>query len=215
MTDAVDLAAIVETALTSPSFSFYDGYVPTSVPESGGYILPYVVLWAGDGEPADQQTACGLQGTSGLQWDFQTTIVTASPDVCRRVAQDVRAALTNLAAGNGQHQAKPRRIPASRTRPRQQCHPRPIHAAHPVADHHQLGAHTMPNIPAGFVEAATPDGRKRIVPKHYLDNKALGDWTLTPRGKSLLNAEQADVKTTRRRVTEPAKTETNAKEAGR
>lgn len=107
MADAVDLTSTVKTALTSPDFSFYDGFVPTKVPESGGYILPYVVLWAGDGEPADEATACGLQGTSSLLWDFQTTIVAASPDVCRRVAADVRAALTNLPAGNGRIKPNP------------------------------------------------------------------------------------------------------------
>ncbi|MBG6085815.1 hypothetical protein [Zhihengliuella flava] len=107
MADATALAATVKAALTSDDFKFYDGYVPAKVPEAGGYILPYVVLWAGDGEPADQQAACGLQGTSSLLWDFQTTCVASSPEACRAVARDVRAALTNLPAGTGRIKPNP------------------------------------------------------------------------------------------------------------
>lgn len=37
-----------------------------------------------------------------------------------------------------------------------------------------------------FVTAVGPDGKKRRVPRHYLDNPALGAWKLPPstRGKA-------------------------------
>ncbi|MBG6085814.1 hypothetical protein [Zhihengliuella flava] len=68
------------------------------------------------------------------------------------------------------------------------------------------------NIPEGFVEAANAKGEKRIVPAHYIGNKALGDWRLTGRGKALSEpAEDTTVK-----AEEPAKRTTqNAKEAAK
>jgi hypothetical protein len=108
---AVDIGPIVVAvgnALDVPQFAFYDGYVPERVPEAGGHILPYVVLYAGDGSPVvEEVTADGLQPVDTLVWDFQITAVGATSDVCRRVAQDVRRLLTNLRAGTGRIKPNP------------------------------------------------------------------------------------------------------------
>lgn len=108
MVDVTLLVDDVETALgTIPSISVFDGQVPTKVPEAGGYILPYVVLWAGIGDNPGEQTSCGTHSTDTLIWDFQTTAVGATPDICRRVAQDTKAALTNLRSGTGRVRPNP------------------------------------------------------------------------------------------------------------
>lgn len=102
MVDATLLVADVKAALeTIPQLTVFDGQVPTKVPEAGGYILPYVVIWAGIGDNPEEQTSCGLHSADTLIWDFQTTAVGATPDICRRVAQDVKHALTNLRVGTG------------------------------------------------------------------------------------------------------------------
>lgn len=58
----------------------------------------------------------------------------------------------------------------------------------------------------GFVTAVGPDGKKRRVPKHYLDNPAFG-FKLPPSARVKEPATPAKA-----RVTEPAKPE-NEKEA--
>lgn len=55
----------------------------------------------------------------------------------------------------------------------------------------------------GFVTAVGPDKKKRRVPKHYLENPALGEWKLPPSAKRV--REPATPATAR--VTEPAKPE--------
>jgi hypothetical protein len=100
--DVTPLAGAIEAALALPGISFYDGYVPERVPEAGGHVLPYVVLYAGDGAPVvEEVTSSGHQPTDTLVWDFQITAVGATAGVCRAVARDVRAALTNLRVGTG------------------------------------------------------------------------------------------------------------------
>lgn len=108
MADPVELLDAVEADLkTIPGLSVFDGYVPTKVPEIGGFILPYVVLWAGVGDNPEEQTSDGVHNYDTLIWDFQTTIVGATPDICRRVTADVKTRLTNLRAGTGRVRPNP------------------------------------------------------------------------------------------------------------
>lgn len=108
MADPSALAAAVRAALGAlPGISVFDGQVPVKVPEVGGYILPYVVLWAGIGDNPGELTSCGQHSTDTLIWDFQTTAVGATADICRRVAQDVKNTLTNHRAGTGRIRPNP------------------------------------------------------------------------------------------------------------
>lgn len=108
MADPVALAAVVQAAVESLSgVSFFDGNVPKDVPEAGGFILPYVVLWAGVGDNPDELPSSGQHDSSTLIWDFQITIVGANPDRCRRVAKDVLAKLINTRAGTGRIRPNP------------------------------------------------------------------------------------------------------------
>lgn len=108
MADPVVLAAVVETAVkTLQGVSFFDGNVPKSVPEVGGFILPYVVLWAGIGDNPDELPANGMHDSSTLVWDFQLTVTSADPNICRRVAKDVLALLINKRAGTGRIRPNP------------------------------------------------------------------------------------------------------------
>lgn len=64
-----------------------------------------------------------------------------------------------------------------------------------------------------FVTAVGPDGKKRLVPKHYLDNPALGEWKLPPSTRNKQRAVREPANSGQNaRVTEPAKPE-NEKEA--
>jgi hypothetical protein len=108
MVDPADLVTPVEAALRAiPDIGFHDGYVPERVPETGGYVDPYVVLWAGVGDEPNELTACGIQDGDSIIWDFQTTAVGADPGICRAVAKDVRAALTNLPIRTGKVRRNP------------------------------------------------------------------------------------------------------------
>lgn len=102
MVDPTALVADVKAALAGlGGVTLFDGYVPVKVPEAGGYILPYVVLWAGVGDNPEELTSCGEHGTDTIVWDFQTTVAGSTPDVCRRVTADVKATLTNRRTGTG------------------------------------------------------------------------------------------------------------------
>lgn len=84
-----------------PGITVYDGYVPDKVPtDAAGYVLPYVVLWAGVGDEIPERDLCGMVDLDGLRWDFQTTTVAASAGLCAQVAQAVRLKLTNLPMGS-------------------------------------------------------------------------------------------------------------------
>lgn len=108
MADFEQMVAEVTAALESiPEVGFEDGYVPNAMPETGGYIDPYVVLWAGLGDNPTELTACGTQGTDTLIWDFQTTAVGADASICRAVAKAVTAKLTNLRVGTGRVRRNP------------------------------------------------------------------------------------------------------------
>jgi hypothetical protein len=86
---------------------FHDGFVPEDLPETGGYIDPYVVLWGGIGDNPFEPTACGTHSTDTLVWDFQTTVVAASASACRQAAQAVKASLVNLVVGTGKVRPNP------------------------------------------------------------------------------------------------------------
>lgn len=86
---------------TVPGSTAWDGYVPSSLPETDGYIDPYVVLWGGAGDGPPDLTADGRQSTDTLIWDFQTTAVGATPAVCRALDLAVQLALVNLRVGTG------------------------------------------------------------------------------------------------------------------
>jgi len=108
MADIEQLVADVKTALEEiPDVTFKDGYAAEALPETGGYIDPYVILWAGLGDNPPELTACGTQGTDTLIWDFQTTAVGADAGICRSVAKAVAAKLTNLPAGTGKIRRNP------------------------------------------------------------------------------------------------------------
>ena len=108
MVDHGSLTGPVLAALrTVPGITVYDGSVPTRVPESGGYIDPYVVLWAGTGDEPDELPADGRQAGDSIVWDFQTTAVAAGPNICRDVTAAVAAALTNLPVRTGRVRRNP------------------------------------------------------------------------------------------------------------
>jgi hypothetical protein len=106
--DPTVLVTTILTALrTIPGITVYDGFVPTSVPMTGTYINPYIVLWAGNGDEPDELTADGVQDGGSLVFDFQTTVVGANPGVCRTVTKAAKAKLTNLQAGTGRVRRNP------------------------------------------------------------------------------------------------------------
>lgn len=109
MVDPEELSAAVLTALgTVPDTGgVHDGYVPKAVPETDGYIDPYIVLWAGTGELPREQPADGREADGPLVWDFQTTAVGATPAICRAVDKAVSLALTNLAIRTGRVRRNP------------------------------------------------------------------------------------------------------------
>lgn len=108
MADAINFPDVIRGAvMLVPGLSFYDGFVPEKVPETDGYVDPYVVLWAGTGDNPPELTSCGTQSTDTLIWDFQTTVVGADPDTCRRAAKDVTTRLMNLRVGTGKVRTNP------------------------------------------------------------------------------------------------------------
>ncbi|MDQ0756076.1 hypothetical protein [Arthrobacter sp. B3I4] len=108
MADPVQCAADIMAALAAvPGITGYDGFVPVKVPETGGFIDPYVVLWAGTGDEPGELPADGRQTWDTIIWDFQTTAVGATPGICRAVDQAVAAVLTNLAMGTGRVRRNP------------------------------------------------------------------------------------------------------------
>ena len=108
MADVEQFAAAVMAALGAvPGITEYDGFVPVKVPETGGFIDPYVVLWAGTGDEPNELPADGRQAGDSLIWDFQTTAVGATPGICRAVDKAVKAALVNLPVGTGHVRRNP------------------------------------------------------------------------------------------------------------
>lgn len=87
--------------------SVFDGFVPTKVPEAGGFILPYVVIWAGVGDNPDEPTSCGTHNTDTLILDFQITVAASNTGAVRAVAEAVKQKLTNLQTGTGRIKPNP------------------------------------------------------------------------------------------------------------
>lgn len=81
----------------------FDGQVPSKVPtDAGGYILPYVAIFAGIGEDLpEERSLTQLVDMDVLDWRFQTTCVGASANIAMSVAHSVRLALSNLPVGGG------------------------------------------------------------------------------------------------------------------
>lgn len=108
MVDPDALTGPVQDALLAvPGAGFYDGYVPERVPETGGYIDPYIVLWAGTGDAPDELPSDGRQDGDSVIWDFQTTAVGATPAICRAVDAEVTRRLTNLTVRTGRVRRNP------------------------------------------------------------------------------------------------------------
>lgn len=85
----------------------HDGFVPEKLPETDGFIDPYIVLWGGGGDNPPDLAADGRQNTDTLIWDFQTTAVAATPGLTRQVDQAIRNKLTNLTVGRGRVRRNP------------------------------------------------------------------------------------------------------------
>lgn len=99
------LHALLLTALRAlPDIGerIYDGIVPDSVPTAGGYIRPYAVVFTGLGSDLpEERDLTRLTDTGVLDWAPQINVAAADATTCRRAAQQVRAALTNLPLGSG------------------------------------------------------------------------------------------------------------------
>ena len=108
MVEPDSLTGPVQAALEAvPGAGFYDGFVPARVPETGGFIDPYVVLWAPNPDEPDELPADGRQDGDSVVWDFQTTAVGATPAICRAVDAEVRRRLTNLPVRTGRVRRNP------------------------------------------------------------------------------------------------------------
>ena len=107
MADPLVFPDMLRGAVQAAGVTFYDGQVPEKVPETEGFIDPYVVLWAGVGDNPFEPTACGTHNEDTLVWDFQTTVVAASADTCRAAARAVRSRLVNLTMGTGRVKPNP------------------------------------------------------------------------------------------------------------
>lgn len=108
MADPTEIADTIIAALkTIPGITVYDGYVPSTVPTSGGFILPYIVLWAGAGDGTGELASCGVWDGDTLIYDFQDTVVAANPSVCRSVVKAADAKLLNLRVGTGRIRPNP------------------------------------------------------------------------------------------------------------
>lgn len=105
MADPLALHALVLPVLQDlPGSTAYAGQVPDKLPQDAqGYVLPYVVLFAGLGGdvPAERDLSNLVDTDGALDWPFQTTCVGASSTICLAVARDVARALTNRPVGAG------------------------------------------------------------------------------------------------------------------
>jgi hypothetical protein len=86
---------------TVPSFGqrVYTGGVPGTVPDVGGHVLPYCVLWPSTGTPHGQEPVGGGPDRQGQVFRFMTT--TAAADVWAVVGatDQLKATLTGAKLG--------------------------------------------------------------------------------------------------------------------
>ncbi|WP_285240064.1 hypothetical protein [Pseudarthrobacter sp. MEB009] len=102
MADPLATSAQILALLRSvPDRVAHDGFVPEKLPQTGSYVDPYTVLWAGVGADPDELTSDGIQDASTLVYDFQTTAVGPTAETCRAVAVADRGALLNKRVGRG------------------------------------------------------------------------------------------------------------------
>lgn len=93
-------AAVVTALEIGTGVTVYNGDVPQEIElDEGGYPRPYVVLFSGDGDDLPETDLSGRLDEGSLRWDFQTTSVGATPEICARVAGTVRRVLTNMPLG--------------------------------------------------------------------------------------------------------------------
>lgn len=93
-------AAVVSALYVATGVTVYDGEVPDEVEEDdNGFILPYVVLFSGDGDSIPEMDLSHRLDLAGLRWEFQTTSVGATAAVAAQVGSSVRRALTNFPLG--------------------------------------------------------------------------------------------------------------------
>ncbi len=79
----------------------YDGYVPEKLPTDGaGYILPYVLFFAGVTSDIGDPDLTGQTDTLVHDWAPQTNCVGPTPGHARACAGLVKSALTNTRIGN-------------------------------------------------------------------------------------------------------------------
>lgn len=82
----------------------YLGHVPDTVetiPNSGGLIRPYVVLWPNLPAPAGEEPVAGGPDLTGQHVRFTVTAVASDPVTMLRTLDDVRPNLTGCPVGDG------------------------------------------------------------------------------------------------------------------
>jgi hypothetical protein len=95
-------------ALSNVGARVSDGALTKAAPvDAAGYVLPYVILFAGSGDHPDEVLLDGTIGADGRTFDFQTTSV--GPAVSHTLAVDaqVQKALINLRVGRGRVRPNP------------------------------------------------------------------------------------------------------------
>ena len=101
--DQVDVAL---RAIPNLQGRVYVGFAPEKVPEINGFVLPYVVLFAGlAGDLPLERCLAGEVDLQVLDWSPQVNCVGPDADQALAVAVDVKKALTGLRVGN--HWLKP------------------------------------------------------------------------------------------------------------
>lgn len=86
----------------------HDGYVPDKVEsDAAGYVLPYLVLFAGTGDFPGEDLADGTIDSDSLIFDFQTTSVGPTSQHAAGVDVEVVGALLNLRVGTGRVKPNP------------------------------------------------------------------------------------------------------------
>lgn len=107
MADVLTIPDQLRGPILAEGLGFYDGYVPEKLPETDGFIDPYVVLWGGLGGSPPELTSDGIESEDTLIWDFQLTVVAASAETCRQAAKAVKKRILNMVIGTGRVRSNP------------------------------------------------------------------------------------------------------------